>query len=232
MRFTIPRQRAVLGGFLIALAAALAFLASSRGSATPSTSIVIARHTLTPGSKLTAADVEMVSIPLGGTLAAHGFDSLDALIGASTLAPVDTGELIQRSAVRTTTAGAEPGFSFPIDREHAVGGDLMPGDIVDVLATFGSGIDAETAVLARSVRLSDIADTDPSSVSGSGRLIITATFASADQVLDIAHAAQVAALTLIRTTGIAASSGGRTIITRPGVDPFATAMRSSASVLP
>ena len=232
MRFTIPRQRAVLGGFLIALAAALAFVASTRGSATPSTNLAIARQALTPGTRLTAADVELVSIPVTEDLAAHGFDSLDALIGASTLAPVDSGELIQRSAVRPSSAGAEPGFSFPIDREHAVGGDLRPGDIVDVLATFGSGIDAETAVLARSVRLSDISETDPSSVSGSGSLIITATFASADQVLDIAHAAQVAALTLIRTTGIAASSGGRTIITRPGLDPFATSMRSPAAVLP
>jgi Flp pilus assembly protein CpaB len=232
MRFTIPRQRAVLGGLLIALAVALAFAASTWGSATPSMSVVIARQALTPGTRLTAADIEVISIPVTEDLAAHGFDSLDALIGASTLAPVGSGELVQRSAVRPSSAGAEPSFSFPIDREHAVGGDLRPGDSVDVLATFGSGIDAETAVLARSVRLIEIAETDPSSVSGSGQLIITATFASGDQVLDIAHAAQVAALTMIRTTGVAPSGGGRTIITRPGIDPFATSLSSSTAVLP
>ena len=232
MRSTIPRQRAVLGGFLIAMAAALAFLASGRGSSTPSTSIVIARQAITPGTTLTAADVEVASLALTDSVASHGFESVDALIGASTLAPIDRGELIQRSAVRSSTAGAEPGFSFPIDREHAVDGDLRPGDTVDVLATFGSGMDAETAVLARSVRVSDITETDQSAVSGSGRLIITATFASTDLVLDIAHAAQVAALTVIRTTGIAPTTGGRTIVTGPGIDPFANAIRDSAPVLP
>lgn len=232
MRFTVPRQRAVLGGFLIALAAALAFVASGRGSSTPSASIVIARQALTPGERITAADIEIASIPLTDSIAVHGFDSPESLIGASALAPVAQGELIQRSAVRINTAGAEPGFSFPIDREHAVDGDLRPGDSVDVLATFGSGIDAQTAVLARSVRVSDITSSDPSSVTGSGRLVITATFASTEQILDIAHAAQVAALTVIRTTGSVSSPGGRTIVTGPGIDPFATAMRNSAEVLP
>jgi len=231
MRFAVPRQRAVLGGFLIALAAALAFFASGGGSSAPSTQIVIARNAIAPGKTLSAADLETISLPLADAIAAHGFDSVDALIGASTLAPVDRGELVQHSAVRSSTGGAEPGFSFPIDREHAVDGDLRPGDTVDVLATFGSGIDAETAVLARSVRVSDITESDPSSMNSAGRLVITATFSTTDQVLDIAHAAQVAALTVIRTTGIAPSSGSRTIITGPGINPFDAAMRNATGTL-
>lgn len=223
MHFAIPRQRALLGGLLIAIAAVLAFLASSGHSSPPSTDIVIARHRITPGMTLGEADIELVSIAITDAVAVHGFDSTEALIGASTLAPIDQGELVQRSAVRTITAGAEPGFSFPIDREHAVDGDLRPGDSVDVLATFGSGIEAETAVLARSIRVSEITEGDASSVGGTGRLVITATFSSLDQVLDIAHAAQVAALTVIRTTGITPGSDGRRIVTGIGSDPFATA---------
>jgi hypothetical protein len=44
-------------------------------------------------------------------------------------------------------------------------------------------------------------------------------------------AAQVAALTAIRTTGIAPSSGSRNIITGPGINPFDAAMRNATGTL-
>jgi hypothetical protein len=110
-------------------------------------------------------------------------------------------------------------FSFPIDREHAIDGELQSGDTVDVLATFGSGLDAQTALLARSVRLTQVTTTDSSSVAGAGRLVVTASFADTDKVLDVAHAAQVAALTLVRTTGSNAPESGRTLVMSPGAIP-------------
>ena len=212
----IPRHRAVIGGLLISIAAALAFMASSAGDAAPSRTVVVASRDITPGTRISATDLERRSLPIDEELAAHGFATTDELLSATTLAPIGAGELLQRSAIRGSGPSTdEAGFSFPIDREHALDGDLRPGDIVDVLATFGSGLDAETAVLARSVRIAQISATDSSSVAGAGRLVVTAHFTATDQLLEVAHAAQVAALTLVRTTGASPLTGGRTLITSP-----------------
>jgi len=231
MRLTIPKQRAVIGGLLIAVAAALAFFAAGSNRSVTSAAVVIARHPIAAGTSLTEADLEIRSTPGADELLTHAFESIESLVGSRTLANVDTGELIQQSAVRSTNAGVEPRLSFPIDREHALDGDLRGGDSVDVLATFGSGLDAQTSVLARSVRISVVDASDSSSSSGAGRLVITATFATADQVLDVAHAAQVAALTLVRTPAGSASTN-RTIATSPGALPFGTSTQSPAMVLP
>ena len=231
MRFTIPKQRAVIGGFLIALAALLAFVAAGGDGSGASVRFIVARHHLTAGTRLTASDLEIRSSAADDDLASHGFDSAEALMGSTMLVAVDSGELIQRSAVRTGPIELEPSFSFPIGREHALDGDLRAGDSVDVLATFSTGLDAETAVLARSVRI-DTVDTSDASTSADGRLVITATFTTIDQILDVAHAAQVADLTLIRTTGATTSATGRTIITSPGTQVIGTGSSAMGSVQP
>ena len=216
----IPRHRAVIGGLLIAMAAALAFVAASGGGGVPGRTVIVASRAIAPGTRVAPSDLELRSGPISADLAANGFTDLDELLAATTVAPVGAGEIIQHSAVRTDGGGGSGvGLSFPIDREHALDGDLRPGDTVDVLATFGSGLDAETAVLARSVRLAGITTTDATSVTGAGRLVITATFTDTDQLLDVAHAAQSAALTLVRTTGAVPGQATRSLVTSPGATP-------------
>ncbi len=216
----IPRHRAIVGGALLALAACLAFVAASSDHSAPTHTIIVARHAIPSGAPLTASDLESRTVAISEELVGHAFTDPDELVHAAALAPVGAGELLQRSAVRisdTSSHGVD--FSFPIDREHAIDGDLRSGDTVDVLATFGSGLDAQTALLARSVRLTQVATTDSSSVSGAGRLVVTANFSDTDKVLDVAHAAQVAALTLIRTTGSTATTSVRALVVSPGAIP-------------
>lgn len=216
----IPRHRAMIGGLLITMAAALALLAANGGSGIPSRTVIVATRTIAPGTRVTATDLELHTGPLSADLAGNGFTDIDQLLAATTVAPVGAGEIIQHSAVRTDGGRSSGvGLSFPIDREHALDGDLRPGDTVDVLATFGSGLDAETAVLARSVRLAGITTTDATSVAGAGRLVVTATFTDTDQLLDVAHAAQSAALTLVRTTGAVPGPATRSLVTSPGATP-------------
>jgi Flp pilus assembly protein CpaB len=232
MRLTFPKQRAVFGGLLIAVAAVLAFLAASGNRSVASTAVVIARHSIAPGTTLSEADLEIRSIPGAEQLISHTFGSIESLIGSRMLASVENGELIQQSAVRTNNAEVEPRLSFPISREFALDGDLRSGDTVDILATFGSGLDAETAVLARSARISSVHTSDPSSSSGAGRFVITATFTTPDQVLDVAHAAQVAALTLIRTATSSSPTTGRTIVTSPGALSFGAGSQGNGIAAP
>ena len=216
----IPRHRAVVGGVLIALAACLAFVAASTDHGTANHTVVVARRVIAPGTQLSSADIEIRTVAISNELFDHGFSDPDELLHSVTLAPIGAGELLQRSAVRVSAAPSSGvGFSFPIDREHAIDGELRAGDTVDVLAAFGSGLDAHTALLARSVRLTQVTTTDSSSVAGAGRLVVTASFADTDKVLDVAHAAQVAALTLVRTTGSNAPESGRTLVMSPGAIP-------------
>jgi len=216
----IPRHRAVVGGALIALAAGLAFTASNADHSAPSHTVVVARRVIAPGTQLSSADLELRTVAISDELFDKGFSDPKELEYAATLAPVGAGEFLQHSAVRVSGAPVSGvDFSFPIDREHAIDGELRSGDTVDVLATFGSGLDAQTALLARSVRLTKVTTTDASSVAGAGKLVVTASFATTDKVLDVAHAAQIAALTLVRTTGTNATESGRTLVMSPGAIP-------------
>ncbi len=60
----LPSGRAVVGGFLVALAAIGVFAAYTSATAEPVTEYVVAARDLTPGEQLTSGDVELVAIDL------------------------------------------------------------------------------------------------------------------------------------------------------------------------
>jgi hypothetical protein len=122
-----------------------------------------------------------------------------------TLAPLAPGDLVQASAVRTVGAGSadpdDPQFSFAVERDRALNGELRPGEIVDLLATFGTGTSASTKVLASSARVLAVEQAGSGTLGSSGRLVLTVALDDDDTVLDVAHASQVAAITVVRASG-------------------------------
>jgi hypothetical protein len=133
------------------------------------------------------------------------------------LAPLGKGELLQRSAV-LADASAKSGtleFSFPIDRDRAMNGELRPGETIDLLATYGTGIDAVTTVLARSALVRQLDKQNDGTMGATGRVVLTIGLATADELLDAVHAAQVAGLTAVRSTGAGSSTIGRTSTSSP-----------------
>ncbi len=133
------------------------------------------------------------------------------------LAPLARGEILQRSAVLTNPSAAESDleFSFPIDRDRAMNGDLRPGETIDLLATYGSGIDAVTTVLARRATVLELDNQTDGTMGGTGRIVMTIGLASADELLDAVHAAQVANLTAVRSTRAAEPAVGRDSTSSP-----------------
>src|SRR5215210_6359354 len=77
----LPGSRAVVGGLLVAASAVGLFAAASSSDAGPGHSYVVARLDLAPA------------------LTSRVFDRADALVGATLLAPLGAGELVQTSAV-------------------------------------------------------------------------------------------------------------------------------------
>ena len=183
--------------------------------------VVVAVEDLVPGSRLRASQLRVVDVDLPpDTLErAHPGHDLDALVGGVLLAPVAPGELVQRSAVAEATGegtAPTPEFSFAIAEDRAVAGSLRPGEHVDVLATYGSGSGATTLVVARgaTVRASDAAD--DATLAGTDTLTVTLALGDPTTVLALAHASQAATVTLVRTTGSAATPGLDHY--RPGLD--------------
>ena len=218
-----PNGRALVGGLLVTAAAVAVFAAYAGAETGPPLRAVAVRTDLPAGHRLTAADLVAEPVDLPAGTAQSGFVAVDDLVGAITLAPLQADELVQRSAVltdgRNRPAGHE--FSFPVDRERALDGDLRPGETVDLLATYGSGADATTSVLARLATVVKVQANGKGTIGG-GNLVLTVGLESPDSVLDAAHAAQVAELTVIRATRadeVAATRDRATTPPRPSSAP-------------
>jgi Flp pilus assembly protein CpaB len=198
-RRTLPTGRALVGGLLVTMAAVVVFAAYAGAQERPTSTVVVARHDLDPGERITGDDVEARSVAVASDLADRSFADSAALVGAVTLGPIGAGEMVQEGSVRRAgTDGSGPEFSFPVDRERALAGDVRPGEEIDLLATFGSGSDATTEVLARRARVLHVQEARNGTLGSSGRLVLTVGLASGAEVLDVAHASQVAMITLVR----------------------------------
>ncbi len=70
-----------------------------------------------------------------------------------------------------------------------------------MLATYGTGSAARTLVVARRVQVLDLESAGTASLGSNGKVVVTVSLTDDDQVLATAHAAEVAAITLVRSTG-------------------------------
>ncbi|MGZ4730485.1 MAG: RcpC/CpaB family pilus assembly protein [Acidimicrobiales bacterium] len=207
-RAALPSGRAVVGGLVVAVAMVAAFLMASGSGDGPRGRVVVVTRPLTIGHQLEADDLRVEPVDVSDALASVTFTNPDDLIGKVTVAPLTTDEVVGSSAIVElgTDGPAGHAFSFPVDRERAVNGHLHPGDQVDVLATYGTGTGARTLVVARRVQVLDLESAGSASLGSNGKVVVTVSLADADQVLATAHAAEVAAITLVRSTGAAPSS--------------------------
>jgi len=211
-----PNGRAALGGLLVAIAGIACFTAIAEAETGPHRTVLIARHRIDIGQRLTTNDVEPRNVRIDDSLGQHSFLNADLIEGAVAIAPMNEGEMVQRSAIVTDDgAGGFPEFSLPVDRERAVNGDIRPGEIVDVLATYGTGNDAVTVTLANSARVIRIEDLKAGAMGSSGRLVVTIALRTNEEILESVHAAQVASITLVRTTSSDAAPTSRNSVTGP-----------------
>lgn len=204
-RPNLPTGRALVGGLLVTVAAVLVFASYAGAQGSPATTVVVARRTIDPGARLTTDDIEVRTVDLDDALTGRAFTSVEDLVGSVALGPLASGDLVQSSTVRLPEIrSADPNqaqFSFPVERDRALNGELRPGEIVDLLATFGTGSSATTEVLASDARVLGVESAGSGSLGSTGRLVLTVALRSDDVVVDVAHASQVAAITVVRSSG-------------------------------
>lgn len=223
-RRNLPGSRAVVGGFLVATAAVLIFAAYSSATARPRQHYVVAARTLAPGSRLVATDLRIADLDLPDpAVRARLFGSAIPLVGASVITPIAAGDLVEASAV--VGRGGAPGtreVSMQIDRSRAVAGTLKAGEYVDLLGTFGTGVDSYTAVLVAHIEV--ISLTNVSSSLGDSRTQLI-TFAARSEVdaEAIANAGIAGQTTIIRAAEQTPDAS------TPGAPAYRTPRPSSAA---
>lgn len=197
----LPTRRSALGALLITAAALGAFALATDGPPPAPPLWLAASRPLPQGHELAGDDLRAVPLAAPPELA-QGLVAADAEVrGAVLLAPLAEGDLLARSAVLAPGEGGpvahELSLSLPV--ELAVGGDLRPGETIDLVATWGAGPEASTTVVARAVRILRVEAAasgelvDPSSVQ------VSVSAATGEEAMRIAHAAQVGAITVVRS---------------------------------
>ena len=196
----LPSGRALVGAFLVAAATLGIFLAWSGAERGPSTSYLVAARDLPIGTKLSPADLRAVPMELPAALAASSaFGDPAELDGVEVINPIRAGELVQGSSlVGSDAAPTDLEISFAVERDRAVGGRLKAGEHVDLLATFGTGADTYTTTVLQGARILDIASSSDA-LGSTGPITITLAVSDADEARAVAHAVNVAELTLVRS---------------------------------
>lgn len=200
----LPNGRAVVGALLLTLAGVGTFAAASHRADSSAVRYVTVARAVAPGARITIADLEVRPLSLDRVVAENAFTNPTRLIGAVALAPLGAGQLVQRAEVATVPTvdgqAIPPGHELTI----AVPTDRMPtglrrGERVAVLATYGSGSAARTVTTVQHALVLAVGDAgDTLAARGSARL--TLALQHPDDVVETAHAAQVAGLTVVRTT--------------------------------
>jgi Flp pilus assembly protein CpaB len=203
-------ERLTLNLVVGVVAALLAFVlaASLLTDRREMTIIMVATDQIGPGTAITPSMVTSEELPASTRF-------VDQLV---TLEQVESGEVMATRTIGPgepllASATGEPGaaaprrvMSIPLESWQAAGGDIEVGDQVDVIATTRDG-GARYVLQAASVVDRSSADDAGGLVGGSrsGDLVITVEV-DADQALDLAAAIESGTLTVVRSTGVPASS--------------------------
>lgn len=136
------RERISLGHLFMIAAALLAFVlvVSVLQDRSKTTEVLVARTDIQPGSAITPDLVRQVAMPAGSDLAS-AMAGLGDLAGGGAIAAqrIKAGDPVTLTAIapRSDNDGLRA-MSIPIERALAVGGELAPGDRVDVISVTGS----------------------------------------------------------------------------------------------
>ncbi|HWC11097.1 MAG TPA: SAF domain-containing protein, partial [Acidimicrobiales bacterium] len=182
-----------------AAAAVGLFAAYVRVDAGPRQSFVVARHPLAAGTRLEAPDLALEAMDLPPALHGRSFGRVSDLVGTTLLSPLEKGELLQASSVAATPpGGAARVVSFPVERGRL--GRLKQGERVDVVATYGNGADAYSAAVLRNALVTHV-DRGGSALGDGDSTVLTVALDDPADELAMAHALQLAKLTVVVTSG-------------------------------
>lgn len=208
---SLPGGRAVVGALLIAASAVVVFAAYLDATADPATRFLVAADPVASGTVIEDIDAarglfSSAPLTLVDAVAEHAVevDDLESIVGHTLVAPLQRGELLQRSVLldgERATGGHVMSFSLPA--ADAVAGSLVPGETIDVLATGRGSRAPTTSYIVRGVPLLAV------SSGGSGsNVVLTVALGGVDEVQALGHAVHTATVFVVSTTATEGTDRG------------------------
>lgn len=201
----LPGGRAVVGGFLVAASAVGVFTAYTMAASSPTSSYAVVTADIHAGDRLSASHLSLISLDLPEDQRRQAFADLTVLEGATALAPLSAGQLVQTSDVAKPAGAPDRAqISLSLDPGNALGGDpalLGAGERVAVIATYTEAGAPQTRTVSDDaivVRVLDGRDR----VGGGGGLTLVLAVVPAD-LEPLAQAAAAGVVSVARTTGVA-----------------------------
>lgn len=220
----LPGGRALLGGVLVGAALVGAVGLARSASTPPVEPVVVAAADIAPGEPLGPHNLSVRELAMPAEVLPGTYADPDALLGTVARGYLEPGELLQPGSVVESTAlqrAAAPAMevSLRIDADRAVEGRLEAGDRVDVLATYGNGLDAVTLVVLADAPVLSVSRAD-GGVTSSRAVVLTLALEQRPETVALAHAVDNAEVTVVRTTTADTSGAHVEVPYRPplGVD--------------
>ncbi|MPZ69243.1 MAG: hypothetical protein GEU71_06890 [Actinobacteria bacterium] len=162
-------------------------------------------HVLGPG------DIELVEAKLPASVLTRYVPAEQAIVGSILTRAVGVGELIAADWVSAADSGASRSMTIPVAPEHAVGGDLRPGDRIDVYATFDPGdIRAKTSLLLRGAEVLQVVTAGGLTLGDEALVGVTVGISPEDSAR-VAFAVRTAEIDIVRVVGAVGTVGTETV---------------------
>ncbi|CAN5282725.1 hypothetical protein BH18ACT5_BH18ACT5_15530 [soil metagenome] len=202
-----PLTRITASHLLMVLAAVLAFATNVivLRNQDETRSVVVTTSRIEAGRTLTASDFAEAPVDLDDDLFATliPWERSTTLTGMVAARTMDAGQMVMAADMRPAAAPDRlRAISIPIDPEHAVGGDLVAGDRIDLISVSEEG---STYVLFAAEVLS-VPTPGRGSIAGVGGFYLVVAV-DAEQALAVASAIQLGAIEVVRSTGSTNESG-------------------------
>jgi len=197
----MPRvdTRLVVGLLLVAVSVVAGLRLSAREDR--AVMVLAARHDLTAGHVITAADLAPTPVDAApGALRGFVPTAARSPVGRVLREPLAAGALVPR---RSLGAKARRGreVTIPITPEHALGGALVAGDRVDVLASFDKGTElARTITVARKARVAAVVRAEGLFGQREGSLTALTLEVAPDDAVYVVFASRNGELDVVRAT--------------------------------
>ena len=198
-RPTWVNSRTVLGLVLFGVALFGGYRVMVTGSQT--VPVWAAARDISPGEELSLQDVRVAEVRLPSELLPRYIGGGESVDGLVTTRAFGEGELLAGRWVTDGEVYLGASMTIPVTPEHAVGGSLRPGDLVDVYATFNAAdLRARTELVVRSAEVLDVVDAG-GLVVAEGSMIGVTVAVDPDAAGALAGAIRTAEIDLVRVTG-------------------------------
>lgn len=202
-----PLTRITASHLLMVLAAVLAFATNVMvlRNQDETRSVVVTTGVIEAGRTLTPSDLAGAAVDLDDDLFATliPWESSSTLTGMVAARTIGAGQMVMAADIRPPSAPHQlRAISIPIDPEHAVGGDLVAGDRIDLISVEEEG---STYVLSNAEVLSVPVEGRGSLTGIGGFYVVVAV--DAEEALAVATAIRVGAIEVVRSTGSTVAEG-------------------------